>query len=404
MIHNNVKIMQNCRGEACGHFINMLSQDLKINTLPKTNLLGLDLKNMRAFFESHGEKPFRAQQVLKWIHTAGVQDFNEMTNLSKVLREKLAEIAEIKLPTIALEKRADDGTYKWIIQLEDGNSIETVFIPSANRGTLCISSQVGCILNCDFCSTGKQGFNRNLTTAEIISQLWIAVRSLSKTNGMHDHAVTNVVMMGMGEPMLNYDNLIPALNLMRDDFAYGLSKYRVTVSTSGVIPGMDALSKECDVALAVSLHAPNDELRDKLVPLNKKYPLKDLMLACKNFFKDEPRRSVTMEYVMLAGVNDQPEHARQLVKLLSDVPSKVNLIPFNPFPHTIYQRSDDDTIDRFQHILSKAGFVTTVRRTRGDDIDAACGQLVGQVKDKTRRQERYLKARLGIEQHNEHSR
>jgi 23S rRNA (adenine2503-C2)-methyltransferase len=361
---------------------------------PKINLLGLDDKGMKDFFASMGEKPFRAQQVLKWIHSFGVSDFQAMTNLSKDLRQKLSEIAEITVPQVVLEKAAEDGTHKWLLQLHDGNCIETVFIPANGRGTLCISSQVGCILNCDFCSTGKQGFSRNLTTAEIISQLWIAVRSLSKDNGAHDRHVTNVVMMGMGEPLLNFDNLIPALNLMLDDQTYGLSKRRVTVSTSGVIPGMQALRQVSDVALAVSLHAPNDELRDKLVPLNKKYPLEDLMAMCREYFKDEPRRSITMEYVMLAGVNDKPEHARQLIKILKGVPAKMNLIPFNPFPHTTYQRSDDDTIDRFQHILMQAGLNTTVRRTRGDDIDAACGQLVGQVQDRTRRQERYLKARL----------
>lgn len=360
----------------------------------KINLLGLDYKGMQAFFESIGEKPYRAQQVLQWIHSFGIQDFSAMTNLSKELRKYLSQIAEITLPKILHEKTAEDGTSKWVIQLHDGNCIETVFIPARTRGTLCISSQVGCVLNCDFCSTGKQGFNRNLTTAEIISQLWIAVRSLSKDNGAHDHAVTNVVMMGMGEPLLNFDNLIPALNLMRDERAYGLSKYRVTVSTAGIIPGMQALREMTDVALAVSLHAPNNALRDKLVPLNKKYPLEELMAACKDYFKDEPRRSITMEYVMLAGVNDQPEHAKQLVKLLQDVPAKVNLIPFNPFPHTTYQRSDIDTIERFCDILMRAGINTTVRRTRGDDIDAACGQLVGQVQDRTRRSERYLKARL----------
>lgn len=365
---------------------------------PKQNLLGLDLKGMRAFFESIGEKPFRAQQVMQWIHTYGVKDFDAMTNLSKDLRQKLSEIAEVTLPKVIFEKTASDGTCKWVIQLEDGNSIEAVFIPAETRGTLCISSQVGCILNCDFCSTGKQGFNRNLSSHEIISQLWIAVRALSNKNGMHDRAVTNVVMMGMGEPMLNYDNLIPALSIMRDDLAYGLSKYRVTVSTSGVLPGMEALRDETDVALAVSLHAPNDELRNKLVPLNRKYPLNKLMAVCKDYFKSEPRRTITMEYVMLKEVNDQPEHAKQLVKILQGVPAKINLIPFNPFPHTIYQRSDDHTIDCFQQYMINAGFHTTVRRTRGDDIDAACGQLVGQVKDRTRRQERYLKARIQDEE------
>jgi 23S rRNA (adenine2503-C2)-methyltransferase len=360
----------------------------------KTQLLGLDLASMRQFFESIEEKPFRAQQVLKWIHEVGISDFGLMTNLSKPLREKLAMTAEITLPKVLSEKAASDDTRKWIIQLQDGNCVETVFIPANNRGTLCISSQVGCILNCDFCSTGKQGFNRNLTSAEIIGQLWIAVRALSQKQGFHDRAITNVVMMGMGEPMLNVDNVLPALELMRNDFAYGLSKYRVTVSTAGVIPGMQTLREMSDVALAVSLHAPNNELRNKLVPLNKKYPLEELIETCKNYFKDEPKRSIVMEYVMLDGVNDQPLHAKQLVKLLRDLPVKINLIPFNPFPHTPYQRSTDANIDTFQHILSKAGYITTVRRTRGEDIDAACGQLVGQVQDRTRRQERYLKARL----------
>ncbi len=360
----------------------------------KVNLLGLDLAAMRQLFESIGEKPFRAQQVLKWIHEVGVLDFEHMTNLSKDLREKLSQIAEIKPPAVLSEKCAGDDTRKWIIQLNDGNCVEAVFIPASNRGTLCISSQVGCILNCDFCSTGKQGFSRNLTSAEIIGQLWIAVRALSQKQGLHDHAITNVVMMGMGEPMLNYENVLPALNLMRSDFAYGLSKYRVTVSTAGVIPGIEALSAASDVALAISLHAPNNALRDKLVPLNKKYPLEELIATCKDYFKNEPRRSIVMEYVMLDGVNDHIEHAKQLVKLLRDISVKINLIPFNPFPHTTYQRSTDATIDEFQRILSKAGYITTVRRTRGDDIDAACGQLVGQVQDRTRRQERYLKARL----------
>lgn len=366
----------------------------EVNTFNKINLLGLDYQAMRSYFEEMGEKPFRAQQILQWVHKMGITDFQAMSNLSLHLRDRLSEQAEIVLPKVVLEKAATDGTRKWIIELADKNCIETVYIPTASRGTLCVSSQVGCVLNCDFCSTGKQGFNRNLTTAEIISQVWIAVRALSEKEGMHDHAVTNVVMMGMGEPMLNFENLIPALNLMLDDFAYGLSKYRVTVSTAGVIPGMQALREVSDVALAVSLHAPNDELRDKLVPLNRKYPIEELMAECRAYFADEPRRSITMEYVMLKDVNDRPEHAKQLIRILEGVPAKVNLIPFNPFPHTPYERSEDEVIERFQHILMKAGLNTTVRRTRGDDIDAACGQLVGQVKDRTRRQERYLKARV----------
>lgn len=360
-------------------------------TIKKINLLGLDRTALRDFFVSIGEKPYRAEQVLKWIHFNGVKDFNAMTNISKELRLKLADTAEIALPEIIYEKAASDGTYKFLIRLYDGNCIETVFIPGPTRGTLCISSQVGCILNCDFCSTGKQGFNRNLSTAEIISQVWIAVRQLSKTDGIHDHAVTNVVLMGMGEPLLNFDNVVPVLNLLLDDFAYGLSKRRVTLSTAGVVPAMYELRKVSDVALAVSLHAPNDELRNKIVPLNKKYPLAELMAACRAYFENDDRRSVTMEYVMLKGVNDQPEHARQLIKLLNGVRAKMNLIPFNPFPHTDYERSDDATIYKFRDILMKAGLNTTIRQTRGDDIDAACGQLVGQVKDKTRRSERHLR-------------
>lgn len=358
----------------------------------KINLLGLDKQALQAFFVNAGEKPYRADQVLKWIHFNGVRDFDAMTNISKSLRQTLSETAEIALPEILLEQAAEDGTYKWLLKLSDGNCIETVFIPEKTRGTLCISSQVGCILNCDFCSTGKQGFNRNLTTAEIISQLWIAIRRLSSENGMHDHHVTNVVMMGMGEPLLNLENVLPALNLMLDDFAYGLSKRRVTVSTAGVVPAMLELRKHSDVALAVSLHAPNNPLRNELVPLNKKYPLEDLMAVCREYFKNDPRRAITMEYVMLDGVNDKPEHARQLVKLMQGIRVKMNLIPFNPFPHTDYKRSDDHAIQCFRDILMQAGLNTTVRRTRGDDIDAACGQLVGQVKDRTRRNERYLRA------------
>ncbi|MBV9576171.1 MAG: 23S rRNA (adenine(2503)-C(2))-methyltransferase RlmN [Gammaproteobacteria bacterium] len=362
-----------------------------VSPVTKTNLLGFDRQAMQDFFINLGEKPYRAEQVLKWIHTHGVQDFHAMTNMSKALREKLSQVAEIALPQIIFEKRATDGTCKWLFKLNDGNCIETVFIPEKTRGTLCISSQVGCILNCDFCSTGKQGFNRNLTTAEIISQLWIAIRKLSQKQGHHDHTVTNVVMMGMGEPLLNFDNLIPALRLMLDDFAYGLSKRRITVSTAGVVPALHQLREAVDVALAVSLHAPNDELRNQIVPLNKKYPLKELMDVCKTYFKDDNRRSITMEYVMLADVNDKAEHARQLIKILDGVRAKVNLIPFNPFPHTTYERSKMETIDRFRDILMKAGLNTTIRRTRGDDIDAACGQLVGNVKDRTRRRERTQK-------------
>ncbi len=355
----------------------------------KTNLLGLDRKGLEKFFLELGEKSFRAQQVLQWIHFNGVKDVALMTNLSKSLRDKLIDIAEIHAPEVAYENTSPDNTHKWVLRLQDGNCIETVFIPEKTRGTLCVSSQVGCTLNCDFCSTGKQGFNRNLTIAEIIGQVWVAVRSLSNKNGEHDHKITNVVMMGMGEPLLNFDNVVSAMDIMLDDFGYGLSKRRVTLSTAGVVPAMYKLREVSDVALAVSLHAPNDDLRNVLVPLNKKYPLKDLMAVCKEFFNDEKRRYVTMEYVMLAGVNDSPDHAKQLISLLKNVRAKVNLIPFNPFPHTIYQRSDDVTIDRFREILMNAGINAITRKTRGDRIDAACGQLVGQVKDRTKRNERY---------------
>lgn len=360
-------------------------------TATKINLLGYNKKALQNFFIELGEKPYRAEQVLKWIHFQGIADFSLMTNLSKSLREKISDIAEIRPPEIAYENTAHDGTHKWLLRLQDGNCIETVFIPEKTRGTLCVSSQVGCTLNCDFCSTGKQGFNRNLTAAEIISQVWIAARSLSQQNGYHDHAITNVVMMGMGEPLLNFDNVVAAMDIMLDDFAYGLSKRRVTLSTAGVIPQLQQLREVSDVALAVSLHAPNDELRNVLVPLNKKYPLKELMQVCRDYFRDEKRRHVTMEYVMLDGVNDTPEHAKQLIRLLQDVRAKVNLIPFNPFPQTIYRRSKPEAIERFQKLLMDAGINTITRKTRGDNIDAACGQLVGQVKDKTRRSERYRK-------------
>lgn len=355
------------------------------------NLLGLNRKKLEEFVVSTGEKSFRAQQLLQWIHFDGVRDFASMTNLSKNFREKLTQIAEIKPPEVAFENISADGTQKWVIKLSDGNCIETVFIPETTRGTLCVSSQVGCVLNCDFCSTGKQGFSRNLNTDEIIGQVWIAARALSENKGSHDHAITNVVMMGMGEPLLNFENVITAMDIMLDDFGYGLSKRRVTLSTAGVVPMMYELRKNSDVALAVSLHAPNDELRNQLVPLNKKYPLKDLMAACKDYFKDEKRRYVTMEYVMLEGINDSPNHARQLIRLLEGIRAKVNLIPFNPFPFTQYKRSNQAIIDQFREVLMEAGINTITRKTRGDGIDAACGQLVGQVKDKTRRSERHRK-------------
>jgi len=364
--------------------------------MSQLNLLDYNYQQLRQLCFDWGEKPYRAQQLLKWIHQYGVTDFNEMTNLSKSFRMKLNNKACIKLPEITVSKRSMDGTHKWLLKLDCGNSIETVYIPETGRGTLCISSQVGCGLNCSFCSTAKQGFNRNLSTSEIIGQLWVAVRELSRQDGFHDKQITNVVMMGMGEPLLNFDNVVSAMDLMMDDFAYGLSKKRVTLSTSGVLPQLERLKEESSVALAVSLHAPNDELRNELVPINKKYPLKNLMAICRNYFEKEPKRKVTFEYVMLKGVNDQPEHARQLVSLLKNVPSKVNLIPFNPFPMAPYECSSQETINSFREILISKGINTITRKTRGDDIDAACGQLAGQFKDRTSRSQRWQKLQFNI--------
>ena len=357
----------------------------------QVNLLNYNYQQMRELLSSWGEQPYRAQQIIQWIHQTGLVDFSQMTNIGKALKETLSRLSYIKLPEIVTCQKSSDGTHKWLLKLDCGNCIETVYIPEATRGTLCVSSQVGCALNCSFCSTAKQGFNRNLTTAEIIGQVWLAVRELSTQQGAHDKRVTNVVMMGMGEPLLNFDNVVSAMNIMMDDFAYGLSKRRVTLSTSGVLPDLERLREVSPVALAVSLHAPNDELRNELVPINKKYPLSQLMALCKRYFKDEPRRKVTFEYVMLKGVNDQPEHANQLIKLLKNVPSKVNLIPFNPFPMTQYQRSSQEAIDAFRDRLIAHGINTITRKTRGDDIDAACGQLAGEVKDRTSRSQRWQK-------------
>jgi 23S rRNA (adenine2503-C2)-methyltransferase len=358
-----------------------------IMSADKTNLLGLDPAGLAAFFAGIGEKPFRATQVLKWMHQQGVDDFNAMTNLSKELRARLEDVAEVRAPKVLRDHVADDGTRKWLLELDGGNGIEMVFIPEDGRGTLCVSSQVGCTLNCAFCSTGHQGFNRNLTVAEIVGQIWTASRLLgSKPAG--DRVVTNVVFMGMGEPLLNYDNVIPAIRVMLDDNAYGLSKRRVTLSTAGLVPLIDRLREDCPVSLAVSLHAANDKLRDEIVPLNRKYPIAELLNACRRYVEHQPHRRITFEYVMLDGVNDRPEDARALIELLRDVPSKINLIPFNPFPQARYERSSSASIDRFRHALMDAGFTTITRRTRGDDIDAACGQLAGQVNDRTRRREK----------------
>ena len=359
----------------------------------KVNLLGMDRQSLEAFFVELGEKPFRATQILQWIHQRGVANLDEMTNISKELRVRLAETTEIRCPEVVLEQASDDGTRKWLLRVDSGNCIEAVFIPEQDRGTLCVSSQVGCALDCSFCSTAQQGFNRNLSVAEIIGQVWVANHALGKTRldpigG--ERIITNVVRMGMGEPLLNFDNVVQAMNLMTEDFAYGLSKRRVTLSTAGVVPALDRLREVSDVSLAVSLHAPNDALRNELVPINKKYPIKALLASCKRYLEGKPHRRITFEYVMLNGVNDSPQQARELVRLLADVPSKINLIPFNPFPNTRYTRSSDAAIDAFRDILVKAGFTTITRRTRGDDIDAACGQLAGKVLDRSKRTARRI--------------
>jgi 23S rRNA (adenine2503-C2)-methyltransferase len=344
------------------------------------NLLDFDRKGLQAFFAELGEKPFRATQLLKWIYQEGVTDFDEMTNLSKVLRSYLKDNCDIKPPKMVAEQLASDGTCKWAVEMHCGNRVETVYIPEEKRATLCVSSQIGCALACSFCSTAQQGFNRNLSVAEIIGQLYMAQQRLGP-----DRRITNVVMMGMGEPLLNFDNVVAAMNLMMDDFAYGLSKRRVTISTSGVVPAMNRLNAVCDVSMAVSLHAPTDELRDQLVPINIKYPLQELMAACREYAQNGPRKHITFEYVMLDGVNDSVQDANALARLLKNVPSKVNLIPFNPFPQSWYKCSNGPTILKFRDVLNNAGIVTTIRKTRGEDIDAACGQLVGQVQDKSRR-------------------
>jgi 23S rRNA (adenine2503-C2)-methyltransferase len=357
----------------------------------KINLLNLTRPALQDFLAALGEKPFRANQLIQWVHQNRCDDFSAMSNISKSLREKLQEQACIQLPQIATEKVSSDGTHKWLLRLMDGNSVEMVFIPETKRGTLCISSQVGCALDCRFCSTGKQGFSRNLNLGEILGQLQVAQRRLQIYKQSERPVITNIVFMGMGEPLLNFDQVVPAMDLMMDDMAYGLSKYRVTLSTSGVIPAMLRLKQESPAALAVSLHAPNDALRNILVPINKKYPLKELMPVCRDYFQGHAKRVVTFEYVMLKGVNDTPEIAQELVELLRNVPCKLNLIPFNPFPLTEYECSSMETIRTFQKIVQTSGIHTTVRKTRGEDIDAACGQLVGKFQDRTTRNVRWLK-------------
>jgi 23S rRNA (adenine2503-C2)-methyltransferase len=368
------------------------------------NLLGLDQEALRGFCAELGEKPYRARQLLRWIHHAGVDDFHAMTDMSRPLRERLAKSAAIAAPRVLGDTTAADGTRKWLLDVGTGNAIETVFIPEISRGTLCISSQAGCALACTFCSTGHQGFNRNLTVEEIIGQLWLASRILRSRDALapgfrtaqsavgclgrgvtEERPISNVVMMGMGEPLANFDNVVAAMRLMLDDSAYGLSRRRVTLSTAGLVPGIDRLGEACPVALAVSLHAPNDALRDELVPINRKYPIRELLAACQRYLSKAPRDFVTFEYVMLSGVNDGVGQARELAALVSDVPCKLNLIPFNPFPGVDYQRSSPDAIARFRDVLMQAGLVATVRKTRGEDIAAACGQLAGRVQDRTRR-------------------
>jgi len=352
------------------------------------NLLDFDADGLTAWFAQQGEKPFRARQVLRWMHQRGEGDFLAMTDIARSLREKLLATATVSpAPTIS-DKLSDDGTRKFLFDVGNRNAVETVFIPEDDRGTLCVSSQAGCALECAFCSTGRQGFNRNLTTAEIIGQLWQANRALGQDlepGKAGERIISNVVLMGMGEPLANFDNLVPALRLMLDDNAYGLSRRRVTVSTSGIVPAMDRLAEACPVALAVSLHAPTDGLRDKLVPINRKYPLAELMAACRRYLVHAPRDFITFEYVMLDGVNDSDADARALLHLVRDVPCKFNLIPFNPFPASGFQRSPAERVRRFAAILINGGIVTTTRKTRGDDIDAACGQLAGKVQDKSRR-------------------
>lgn len=372
---------------------NLINERIREVTSPeKINLLNFNRQQLQQFCEAQGEKPFRAIQLLQWIHQFRVTDFALMSNISNAFRARLNEIAEVKPLEIAMDHVSTDGTRKWLMRLADGNCVETVFIPEDDRGTLCISSQVGCTLNCTFCSTGKQGFNRNLSTAEIIGQVWLAASCLQQTNAKK--IITNVVFMGMGEPMLNFEPVVAALDLLLDDVAYNLSKYRVTISTSGVIPAMLQLRSRSPAALAVSLHAPTNELRNILVPLNKKYPLEELIPVCRDYFKDEPRRVVMFEYVMLDGVNDSEQQARQLLKLLRNVPCKVNLIPFNPFPRTEYRTSPMSVIQRFQDILMQGDIQTTIRKTRGEDVDAACGQLVGKVADRTTRAVRWQRKTL----------
>ena len=369
----------------------LIANKESITEPPKVNLLGLSPEKLVEFFESVGEKPFRATQVLKWIHQIGVDDFDQMTNLAKNLREKMKSIAEIIAPEVVSYHESKDGTCKWIIRVSGGDCVEAVFIPEKDRGTLCVSSQVGCALDCSFCATGKQGFNRDLSSSEIIGQLWIAAKAFNSFGAKNNRVVSNVVMMGMGEPLLNFDNVVDAMGLMLNDNAYGLSKRRVTLSTSGVVPMIDMLSEVSDVSLAISLHAPNDELRNQLVPINKKYPISSLLASAQRYLDKMPdvRRKITIEYTLMDRINDRDEHAQELAKILKKLPCKINLIPFNPFDQSDYKRVTNTALYRFRDILKKEGHTVTVRTTRGEDISAACGQLAGTVNDRTKRKERY---------------
>jgi 23S rRNA (adenine2503-C2)-methyltransferase len=353
----------------------------------KINLLDLNREGLRAFFNEMGEKPFRAEQVMKWIYQQGVADFEQMTNLNKVLRNKLQDKCEIKAPEIAYQQNASDGTIKFALKLEGGQEVETVWIPDGDRATLCVSSQVGCALECTFCSTAQQGFNRNLKVSEIIGQVWRVATTIGLNNDTAKRPITNVVMMGMGEPLLNVKNVVPAMELMLDDLAFGLSKRRVTLSTSGVVPALDMLGDQIDVALAISIHAPDNALRDVLVPVNKKYPIEVFLASVRRYLakSNANQGKVTVEYVMLNGVNDSTDQAHALAKVMADTPCKINLIPFNPYPGSPYTCSSNSRIDRFAKVLMEYGLIVVVRRTRGDDIDAACGQLVGEVVDRTKR-------------------
>ena len=368
---------------------------MNIKEKKKLNLIGMSKESLEKFFQSIDEKPFRATQIIKWIHQRGVSDRSQMTDLSKSLRQKLLELCEIRVPEVVYEKTSNDGTKKWVIKVSEKDLIEMVLIPENNRSTLCVSSQVGCAVDCSFCATGKQGFSRNLTLDEIIGQVWVAANSFGLPSDANSRHITNVVMMGMGEPLLNFNPVVEAMNLMIDDNAYGLSKRKVTLSTSGIVPKIDALSKVTDIALTISLHAPNDELRDELVPINKKYPIQELLDAVKRYVDScNDRRVTTIEYILINNVNDGLDHAEELSELLRQIPCKVNLIPFNQFEGSDYLKPSGNRIKKFQSFLQEKGYITTIRSTRGDDIMAACGQLVGQVNDRTRRQERSFKNQI----------